>query len=102
MKYKEIDKILEEWSKTKGLFIGFKYKDEDVRSMTVVDNEGFSYQLSIEPSKVKWKILVYSQWQKTILMTISSLPEEVLEKLEEAYLVIVSDIKLNGRNRTIY
>ncbi len=48
----QVDYVLNKWIPKYGLTIGTKYKDEKVRSISVVDDNGNSYQIWIEPIKL--------------------------------------------------
>jgi len=43
MNYADIDKVLTPWSKRLGLHVITKYRDEEVRSIDVVDDAGGRY-----------------------------------------------------------
>ncbi|WP_186525881.1 hypothetical protein [Seonamhaeicola sediminis] len=51
----KIDKIIENWAKKLGLYLQTNYKEEKVRSLSVVDDAGNSYQIWIE--NLKWSRL---------------------------------------------
>jgi hypothetical protein len=50
--FRQVDYLLNKWLPKYGLTIATQYKDEKVRSISVVDDNGNSYQIWIDPIKL--------------------------------------------------
>ena len=105
MSYSQIDPVLSTWAKTHGLFVATRFKDEEVRSVQIVDDAGDSYGLWVdvpqgnglvtvsvtEHSKPKSKIR-----RQTFITSLGDLGET----LESAYAIAESWIRERGHTRT--
>lgn len=50
MQYSELDTILQPWAAQRRLLVATRYRDEEVRSMSIVDDAGDTYQLCVDPT----------------------------------------------------
>ena len=103
-RYFKIDKIIEDWAKKLGLHIQTNYKDEKVRSLSVVDDAGNSYQIWIE--NLKWRRLKVSasnnkSGRKRKLWYKKCNTSNLTKVLFEAYGVTEQWISESGNKRTI-
>ncbi|MDQ3042190.1 MAG: hypothetical protein M3R11_07390 [Acidobacteriota bacterium] len=104
--YEEIDKILLPWLKKYGLHVFTKYRDDEVRSMNVVDDVGDIYRITISPIDTNTgKIYIHFgiRRQKKVeseAETIETLLSEFENALEETYEQITIWIKESGHTRT--
>jgi|SRR6056297_130802 len=100
----KIDRIIEDWAKKLGLSLQTKYKDEKVRSLSVVDDAGNSYQIWIE--NIKWKRLKVStsnnqNGRKRKFWNKKCKTSDLTKVLFEAYGVTEQWISEIGNKRTI-
>ena len=92
MNYAEIDKVLTPWSQRHGLHVSTKHRDEEVRSIDVVDDTGSRYQIwladALEAAKVKVSAWDYKDKKKTVASNLPDL-EQVLEAIYSEVMVWV-------------
>jgi len=103
-RYFRIDRLVQEWAKKVGLHPQYNYKDEKVRSLSVVDDTGNTYQIWIET--IKWRRLKVSTtnnisgrkrkyWSKKCKIS------KLTQVLFETYGVTENWILESGNTRTI-
>ncbi|MCW9707254.1 hypothetical protein [Fodinibius salsisoli] len=87
--YSDIDPILNEWASRHGLHISTRYKDYEVRAVTIVDDSGDMYGLGVWPIENSGKVEV-SVNLKERSQRRTSIPEK--KKLQASKEVSVSDL----------
>ena len=99
VKYEDFDEMLETWARRHGLSVSTQYKDEEVRSVAIVDDDGCEYQLWLEllpPDRVKVTAWDYADRRQTQITEPSALPEA----LEYVYGSVEQWICDDGHTRT--
>lgn len=107
--FETIDKTLDTWLKKYGLTVCTEYKDEEIRLIPIIDNQGSKYELSIMPTgdlNFKLNLFWADENDKRILRLKNKKTWEKetnkmdLEKsLDEAYKIAESWIIDNGHKR---
>ena len=103
-RYFKIDRIVQDWAKKVGLHTQYEYKDEKVRTLSVIDDAGNKYQIWIET--LKWRRIKVSAthnkngrkrkvWNKKCKIS------NLTKVLFEAYGVTEQWISESGNSRTI-
>ncbi|WKZ58794.1 MAG: hypothetical protein QY309_13205 [Cyclobacteriaceae bacterium] len=110
--FEEIDKSLDNWLKKYGLIVYKEYKDEEVRHIPIIDNQGTKYELAIVPlgnSSFKLHLFWSDDNDKRILRLKNkkTWEKEVNKKdmedsLNEAYEIVESWITDIGHERKWY
>jgi hypothetical protein len=96
-----VDSILKSWLKKYGLTVYTEYKDEAVRLIPVVDNQGTKFEISIESmvDSNEFKISAFSEsvkseaWKKIVNQN------ELENALDETYKIIELWIENLGHKR---
>ena len=100
MNYAEIDKVLTPWSKRHGLHVFTKYRDEEVRSIDVVDDAGDRYQIWISESANSGTAKVSAWNYKDKKKTVESSFPDLEQALEELYSEVMQWVVQAGHTRT--
>lgn len=103
-RYLKIDRIVQDWAKKVGLHSQYEYKDEKVRSLSVVDDAGNKYQIWIET--IKWGRMKVSatnngSGRKRKIWIKKCKLSNLTKVLFEAYGVTEQWISESGNSRTI-
>ena len=99
MKYADVDEVLAIWARRHGLHVNTEYRDEEVRSVAIVDDAGCEYQLWLEllpPNQVKVAAWDYGDRQQARTCEPSELPDV----LEAVYGSVEQWIRDDGHTRT--
>jgi hypothetical protein len=96
--YAEIDSQLEAWAKTASLAVCRQYKDEEVRSTDVVDDQGCRYQIWVERAELsEWSV---KAWDFGLRQFSGNGPaDEVGRRLVEALDCVLSWIRQDGHTK---
>lgn len=89
IKYSDIDPILNKWVSQHGLHVSTKYKDYEVRAVTIIDDSGDIYGLGVWPSENAGKVKI-SVGLKERSQRRTPIPEK--KKLQESNEVSLSDL----------
>jgi hypothetical protein len=104
MNYSQIDPVLFPWAKTRGLLVATQFKDEEIRSVQIVDDAGDSYGLWISAPQgngfVSVGIAENCSKSKIRRQTFTTSPVELGQTLEKAYSVAESWMRESGHTRT--
>jgi predicted SAM-dependent methyltransferase len=100
MKYADIDKVLTPWSKRHGLHVFTKYRDEEVRSIDVVDDAGGRYQIWISEAENSGRAKVSAWNYKDKKKTVESSFLDLEQALEELYSEVMLWMVQTGHTRT--
>ena len=105
MSYTQIDTVLGPWTKTHGLFVATQFKDEEVRSIQIVDDAGDSYGLWVDLPRDDGSVSVSIAEQTTPTRKVrrqkyTTRVAELAETLESAYALAVSWMRERGHTRT--
>ena len=104
MRYARIDTTLMPWAKRRGLFVATQYKDEEVRSIQIVDDAGECYGLWLgvpAGDSVSVSITDHAGPSRQIRrQTFTSSITDLTQTLESAYAVVDSWIRERGHTRT--
>jgi len=105
MNYLQIDPILYPWAKTHGLFVATQFKDEEVRSIQIVDDAADSYGLWISAPQENGLINIgiaenTSRKAKSRRQAFTSSLVDFGKTLEKAYAIAESWIQEKGHTRT--
>ena len=105
MRYSEVDPILVPWAKTHGLFIATQFKNEEVRSIQIVDDVGDSYGLWVDAPQEDGLVTVAiaehgAPSRKIRRQTFTTRVAELGRTLESAYAIAESWIREKGHTRT--
>lgn len=88
MEYAEIDPVLNTWAQKKGLQIATKHRDDEVRSLNVVNAKGEKFQLWVEEI-INSPICKIHVWDyKNKIKSIESEFNKLTESLDLAYSVL--------------
>ena len=99
MRFEDLDEMLTAWARRHGLHVSTEYKDEEVRSVAIVDDSGCEYQLWLDllpPDRVKVTAWDYKNRRQTQICEQSELPEA----LEFVYGSVEQWICDDGHTRT--
>ncbi|MDQ6789029.1 MAG: hypothetical protein M3033_19675 [Acidobacteriota bacterium] len=100
MDYVAVDKVLTPWLKRYGLHVFTMCRDDEVRSIDVVDDVGDRYQIFISKPDGKGRVGVsvwnYKKQTKSFESQVSGLEE----MLEDAYSQVIEWINHAGHTRT--
>ena len=99
MNYKDFDEVLAIWARRHGLYVSTENKDDEVRSIAIVDDAGCEYQLWLEllpPNRVKVTAWAYSDRRQTQMCE----PSVLLDALESVYGSVQRWIRDDGHTRT--
>jgi hypothetical protein len=100
MNYSEVDKALKPWLTRHGLHLFTRARDEEVRSIDVVDDAGARYQIWISDANDVGKVRV-SAWDfKKKKKVFESDFDELGQSLEDAYSQVTEWIQQAGHTRT--
>jgi hypothetical protein len=100
MNYVEVDKALRPWLKHHGLHLLTTHRDQEVRSIDVVDDAGARYQIWISGADDAEKVRV-SAWDfKHKKKVFESSFGELDQVLEDAYSEVAEWIDQAGHTRT--
>lgn len=103
MRYAAVDKVLPSWLKRHGLHVMTEYRDDEVRSVDVVDDQGDLYQIWIETISERGFRVSAALRKVPALRSPFSLDTEAAglpEALEDAYVLVASWIRDAGHTRT--
>jgi hypothetical protein len=110
MNFTPVDRVLPSWLKRHGLHVHSEYKDEEVRSVMVVDDQGSTYQIWVDLTaagtfRTSAAVLetvprLPSRKLRPFAFTVETGAEGLTEALENAYALVVSWIKGFGHTRT--
>jgi hypothetical protein len=104
MTYADVDKILLPWLKRYGLHVFTMHREDEVRSIDVVDDAGDRYQIAISPPDAFEMIQVIAANNKSRRKRKSQEYECTLSDLEraleEAYSQIMNWVNEAGHTRT--
>ena len=103
--FEQIDKVLVDWLPKYGLTVYREYKDEPVRTISVVDNSGDSYSLwlmTCEDGKIQVACLDKSQGKKGERFIIATDLQNLAQTLNGAYQKIENWISIKKHKRTWY
>jgi hypothetical protein len=105
MRYTQIDPVLVPWAKTHGLFVATQFKDEEVRSVQIVDDAGDSYGLWVDLPREDGSVTVAiaehtAPSRKIRRQTFTTRIAELGQTLESAYAVAESWMHERGHTRT--
>ena len=110
MPYTQIDPVVVPWAETHGLFVATRFKDDEVRSIQIVDDAGDSYGLWIsdaaEDGLVSVGIAEHTvggsrpSSRKVRKQTFSTTVPELGHALESAYALVESWMREKGHTRT--
>ena len=105
MRYSQIDPILVPWAKTHGLFVATQFKDEEVRSIQIVDDAGDSYGMWVDVPQADGSVTVAiaehgAPSRKIRRQTFTTRVAELGQTLDSAYAVAESWIRERGHTRT--
>jgi hypothetical protein len=100
MNYADIDKVLTPWSKRHGLHVIRKYRDEEVRSIDVVDDAGGRYQIWISESGQSGKAKVSAWNYKDKRKAVESSFFDLEQTLEDTYSEVMLWVAQAGHTRT--
>jgi len=103
--YAQIDAVLVPWAKSHGLFVATQFKDEEVRSIQIVDDAGDSYGLWVdvphEDGSVSVSVAEHGAPSRKIRrQTFTTKVAELNQTLESAYAVAESWMRERGHTRT--
>jgi hypothetical protein len=100
MSYVEIDPILDAWTRRNGLHVFMQYRDEEVRSVHIVDDTGDEYQLWLTPLALEhnWTVAVTNNKGKHL--DVSARADELESALEKALTAVNRWITEAGHTRT--
>ena len=104
MNYAAVDEILAPWLKRHGLHVFTLYREDEVRSIDVVDGAGDRYQIAISEPDESERVKVFAGNLKSKRKRKSKEYESPLSDLErvleEAYSQIMEWVKQEGHTRT--
>ena len=105
MRYDPIDPVLVPWAKMHGLFVATQFKDEEVRSIQIVDDFGDSYGLWVdvphEDGSVRVSIAEHeAQSRDNRRQTFDTSVKDLVPTLESVFAVAESWIRERGHTRT--
>lgn len=110
MDFTPIDRALPAWLKRHGLHVQTKYKDEEVRGVMVVDDQGSTYQIWVYPTpdgtfRISAGVLqtvprLASRKLRSFVFMVETNVEDLPDALENAYAVVMSWILGFGHTRT--
>ena len=100
MNYADIDKVLMPWSKRHGLHVFTKHRDEEVRSIDVVDDAGGRYQIWISDAEDSGKAKVSAWNYKDKKKTVESSFPDLEPALEDLYSEVMLWVVQAGHTRT--
>jgi hypothetical protein len=102
--YDDVDPVLLPWLKRHGLHVFRRYRDEEVRSIDVVDDAGDRYQIAVSPPSASGKLTVfagnYLRKKKQKRIEYSSDVSGLERTLEDAYSKIMEWVAQEGHTRT--
>ena len=106
-KYAQIDKVLDDWLPKYGLTVYKEFKDELVRTISVIDNSGNKYDLWLTPdpnTNNKIEISVNDPSQGKHGQSWRSVTDwnNLTNTLDKAYKTIDNWINAKGHKRTWY
>jgi len=100
MNYSEVDKTLQPWLTRHGLHVFTRYRDEEVRSIHVVDDAGARYQIWISDTNDHGRVRV-SAWDfKKKKKVFESDFDDLSQMLEDAYSQVKQWIQQSDHTRT--
>jgi hypothetical protein len=85
MSYESIDPIISVWATTHGLHLYTSYRDEEVRSVDLVGNNGHKCQLWIDAPDQSGNVQVHVWDYKKRLEVYKSTTSDLPRSLEQAY-----------------
>jgi hypothetical protein len=102
MEYSKIDPVISSWAKEYGLHVGTKYKGEDIRSITIVDDSGNTYGVWIsEPDKDnRITVGAASRSNTNEKINLKVTVSELSTALVDVYNRVISWIESSGNTRT--
>ncbi|MCG8435171.1 MAG: hypothetical protein MJA83_14180 [Gammaproteobacteria bacterium] len=100
MKYTEIDRTLNSFARSTGLQVKKIYKDEEIRSFDVIDDQATRYQIWLEIPENQQTISVCAWDLKKNRIEYTATKANLGEQLEAAYQAVEGWIKAKGHTRT--
>ncbi len=92
-----LDSALIAFCEEYGLQLATKYKDSEVRSIDVVDDQGASYQIWIEGSEPDWVIKCWDKHERSDEIGVQE--RQISRGLRDAYQRIEIWISADGHSR---
>ena len=104
MTYADVDKILLPWLKRYGLHVFTMHREDEVRSIYVVDDAGDSYQIWLSPPDECQRVRVFvgnnKRRRKKKSQEYETSLSDLERALEEAYSQIMGWVSEAGHTRT--
>ena len=94
----DIDAELNSFAESNGLHVYARYRDSEVRSIEIVDDQAYSYQLWLEPTHVGWRVCVWDRASRRSEHLATS--QDLRRGLDAAYRDVLDWICEQGHTRT--
>ena len=96
----EIDRLLAGCAAEHGLNVIRRYRDEEVRSITVTDDQGTNYQIWLFWAEGRWAVHAWDFGDQKIEILANS--QEAGRALERAMSEVILWIEKRGHTRSVY
>ena len=100
MSYVEIDPILYAWARENGLYVSTHYRDEEVRSVPIVDDAGDEYQLWLTRPDALGELTVSVSDNRGKLSEVRTRTDDLETALKKAMSAVNRWIAEAGHTRT--
>lgn len=100
MTYSNVDPVLHQWARRHGLHVASLYRDDEVRSVAVVDDSGGEYQIFLTPPDAAGRLTVTASTRRRPRVDIEANLASLESALEQAYRLVEGWISAAGHTRS--